>query len=531
VYGRLAASRLDTVATGLSTIQEKEYAMQHSKTLALVTGITLAASAPCGAEVVWGVDANVDALYTLDLVTGMATTVGPLHPDPDRYTTPVAMAVRPGDGMIFVNNNSPASDDGLSTVDPDTGLATFIGGSYIDGALAFDDADNLYAADSTGALATVDQANGDPTPLGGPSLPRLFGLDHNPVDGLLYGITGSASALDLLVIDPSNGALLDTRPLDTALGGSAAGTLLFDSSGTLHGTVNAASDNLYEIDPATGAVSNIRTADNSAQGLGIRGPAPSLDIKPGSCPNSFNRRSRGVLPVALVGDTDFDVLDVDVTTLALSRLDGVGGSVEPLNGPPGPGIEIADVASPFDGDVESCECHEVEGDGIDDISMKFRTQELVDVLMLGDRDPGELVPLVLSGQANGIDFTATDCIRLVPPSAMGLFIDANVPGAWIEVSPNDTYGDGGGFTPFIRDFEAPDDGPAGQSVFPEPFGQVVTLVAPQTYASWVFAGWRIGDMAVRAYEWHEGNVLQLRLTQQTRIEAVYEPTNAGGLQR
>ncbi len=227
-----------------------------------------------GAELVYGVDSSTDSLYTLDLTTGVGMIIGALNPDPSRYTTPLAMAVRPSDGVIFINNNSPEIDDGLSIVDPSTGLASFIGGPFIDQALAFDSSDNLYAADGTGALAIIDQTTGTPTSLGGPVLPRLFGLDFNPVDDLLYGITGIASALDLLVIDNVTGALLDTRPLSMSLGGSAAGTLLFDSSGTLYGTVNDMTNNLFEIDPATGIVSNLRTADFAAQGLGLISPVP-----------------------------------------------------------------------------------------------------------------------------------------------------------------------------------------------------------------------------------------------------------------
>ncbi len=40
-----------------------------------------------------------------------------------------------------------------------------------------------------------------------------------------------------------------------------------------------------------------------------------LDIKPGSFPNSINPKSNGVVPVAILGRLDFDVTDVDVTTL------------------------------------------------------------------------------------------------------------------------------------------------------------------------------------------------------------------------
>ena len=38
-------------------------------------------------------------------------------------------------------------------------------------------------------------------------------------------------------------------------------------------------------------------------------------IKPGGFPNSINPRSRGVVPVAILGSDNFDVTDVDVTTL------------------------------------------------------------------------------------------------------------------------------------------------------------------------------------------------------------------------
>jgi len=41
-----------------------------------------------------------------------------------------------------------------------------------------------------------------------------------------------------------------------------------------------------------------------------------LDIKPGGNPNVVNPRSRGVIPVAILGSECFDVADVDATTLA-----------------------------------------------------------------------------------------------------------------------------------------------------------------------------------------------------------------------
>lgn len=138
-----------------------------------------------------------------------------------------------------------------------------------------------------------------------------------------------------------------------------------------------------------------------------------MDIKPTSCPNPLNRRSQGVLPVALLGTDDFDVMEVDLLSLMLSRADGVGGMVPPLDGPPGPGFSYEDVATPFEGEL--CDCHELGPDGFTDLSMKFKTQNLVDVLELGDLPSGEYVELVLSGTLlDGMPFSAGDCILLVP---------------------------------------------------------------------------------------------------------------------
>jgi hypothetical protein len=143
----------------------------------------------------------------------------------------------------------------------------------------------------------------------------------------------------------------------------------------------------------------------------------AVDIKPGSCPNPLNRKSHGVLPVALVGFAGFDVTDVDLSTVVISRADGVGGSAAPNEGPPGPHSVYADVATPFGGEL--CDCHEQEGDGITDLSMKFRTDDVVSALQLDALSPGDFVELCVSGTLLGGGVVeACDCIRLVPPHDM-----------------------------------------------------------------------------------------------------------------
>ncbi len=116
------------------------------------------------------------------------------------------------------------------------------------------------------------------------------------------------------------------------------------------------------------------------------GAEARLDIKPASCPNPLNRDSNGLLPVALVGSKGFDANDVDITTLLLSRADGEGGEVAP-----GPQTEIEDVATPFGGEL--CDCHELEGDGIDDVSMHFVKSDVVEVLELDKVPDGTLLEL------------------------------------------------------------------------------------------------------------------------------------------
>ena len=141
-----------------------------------------------------------------------------------------------------------------------------------------------------------------------------------------------------------------------------------------------------------------------------------LDIRPGSCPNSLNRRSPGVLPVALLGSGDFDVSQVDLSTVVLERAAGIGSSVAPLQGPPGPFPVIADVATPFDGPgAPGCDCHDLGGDGTLDLAIKFALAEVVTQLRLDLLEGGDVVELVLSGLLlDGTPFAASDCIRIVP---------------------------------------------------------------------------------------------------------------------
>jgi hypothetical protein len=132
-----------------------------------------------------------------------------------------------------------------------------------------------------------------------------------------------------------------------------------------------------------------------------------VDIRPGSCPNPFNTKSKGVLPVAVLGTEDFDVTTVDPATIKLTR-EGYEAGVSPLR------WSYEDTATPFEGEL--CECHDLNGDGHVDLTLKFDTQEVKGTLHL-DGEAGNTVPLLLTGslkeEAGGTPIEGSDCVWVV----------------------------------------------------------------------------------------------------------------------
>ena len=113
----------------------------------------------------------------------------------------------------------------------------------------------------------------------------------------------------------------------------------------------------------------------------------SVDIKPGSWPNPLNRKSKGVLPVAICGTPEFDVSTIDPASIRLI-IEGVEDGVAPLR------WSYEDVATLFVGDP-FCG-HDLNGDGIMDLTLKFSTQELVILLGLDVFEKGPII-IILTG--------------------------------------------------------------------------------------------------------------------------------------
>jgi len=114
-----------------------------------------------------------------------------------------------------------------------------------------------------------------------------------------------------------------------------------------------------------------------------------IDIKPGSYPNSINLGSKGVIPVAILSDADFDATIVDPATVELA---GSG------------------VAMRGKGNKAMAHEEDVNGDGLTDLVVKVETENL---------DPGTFQDgkaIVTIVDENGVvEFQGSDEITIVPP--------------------------------------------------------------------------------------------------------------------
>jgi hypothetical protein len=155
----------------------------------------------------------------------------------------------------------------------------------------------------------------------------------------------------------------------------------------------------------------------------------AIDIKPGSCPNPLNIKSRGVLTVAILGTADFDVSTIDPVSI---RLYYNGTEVAaPIRS------RIEDVATPFIGDILSCnDCYISGPDGYQDLTVKFRTQDIVAGLSSDIEAEtiidGDCIGLQLKGSADIDDTT----INFLGEDAVQILIKGKTPNRYFNGNRN-----------------------------------------------------------------------------------------------
>lgn len=132
-----------------------------------------------------------------------------------------------------------------------------------------------------------------------------------------------------------------------------------------------------------------------------------VDVKPGSDANPVNLRSNGVLPVAILGSTGLDVMDIDPETILLQGVAPLRWSYADVCGGDGSTYEPLD-ADGMDDTATS-------PDGIMDMTLKFDTQAIAQAIEAGgDVRRNDVVTLTLTGYLSGGDpISGTETVRIV----------------------------------------------------------------------------------------------------------------------
>lgn len=185
--------------------------------------------------------------------------------------------------------------------------------------------------------------------------------------------SGSAVVPDLTNhIPPAGLPVLVPVVMDTAMTGVRSVSLFFPENSVSTDVILSEISVRFEGAP---------WEDGASESLDVQRPV-FVDVKPGSCPNSVNSRARGVVPMAILGTFDLDVASIDPASVMAA------GTVAPLR------WSYEDVGTPYVGTAGGC--HELMGDGIIDLTLKYDAKELAEALNLGAH-AGENIPVMLRG--------------------------------------------------------------------------------------------------------------------------------------
>jgi photosystem II stability/assembly factor-like uncharacterized protein len=369
-----------------------------------------------------------------------------------RELCPKALAIAPSDPQVlyvgFANAGCLAWDfggcDGLGTPGffrSDDGGHTwehvvstpFDGWSVLSLVVSLDDPFTVFAATMTGPfvsrdggdtwefLKELDDPAGWSPPRPGIVQPSIYVMDVDPFDAqLIYAGSPSSGVFRSTDrgetwVQAAAGMEPNTPIMDLAPDMSRPGVLYAGSrdSGVFVSTDGAQTwrkineglgrpEVLVMALSADGTVMYVGSNGAGVFRLGIPVQDVQVDIKPQSCPNPLNPKSKGVLPVAILGAEDFDVTTIDRGSILLE-------GVSPLR------TRTDDVATPIE-DQQDCDCTEEGPDGLTDLTLKFNKGDIV--AALGQVEPGEEIVLTLTGElTGGTPIEGTDCVVITPVRA------------------------------------------------------------------------------------------------------------------
>ena len=131
-----------------------------------------------------------------------------------------------------------------------------------------------------------------------------------------------------------------------------------------------------------------------------------LDILPGVHPNDWSPQVTKVLHIAVAGAELFDVLKIDPESLALARVDRVGGAVEPIPSDEPWLIDVTGEPSEWSGQYA-----DLLPDGFLDLQLRFNARMVAQALALWKVAPNTAIELMLSGRlTDGTAFESRDSL-------------------------------------------------------------------------------------------------------------------------
>ena len=152
------------------------------------------------------------------------------------------------------------------------------------------------------------------------------------------------------------------------------------------------------------------TMDNIRSGIAalatLARPVPievAFDVRPGSCRNPFNPKSRGVSTAILLGSADIDVRNIDIDML---RLEGSAAPIE---------TRFIDMETPGGGHGRPCA--DMSPDGYDDLILTFSTRDIASAT--GPAAKGDTIRLHLTGRlTDGTGIRGDDTVVIAGEQTM-----------------------------------------------------------------------------------------------------------------
>lgn len=130
------------------------------------------------------------------------------------------------------------------------------------------------------------------------------------------------------------------------------------------------------------------------------------DVVPGTCTNPHDVAATDLYLVQILGRADLDLSALDLASVTLARVDGLGMAVRPIY------ATLLDAGSASPTGV----CPTQDPDGFDDAVLRFSTPETTDFLDLDLEPTDQVVEVLLTGTLlDGTPFSARDVIQVDRP--------------------------------------------------------------------------------------------------------------------